>query len=40
LILIDANILIYARVNSFAQHPIARGWLDQQLNGIPRVGLP
>lgn len=40
MILIDANILIYARVNSFAQHSAARGWIDRQLNGVPRVGLP
>jgi len=40
LILVDANILIYARVSSFAEHQLARGWLDRQLNGIPRVGLP
>jgi uncharacterized protein len=40
LILVDANILIYAHVNSFAQHDAARFWLDRQLNGVPRVGLP
>ena len=40
MILIDANLLIYARVRSFAQHPAARDWLDRQLNGISRVGLP
>jgi hypothetical protein len=40
LILIDANILIYARVNSFPQHPVARDWLDRQLSGFVRVGLP
>jgi predicted nucleic acid-binding protein len=39
-ILVDANILIYAHVSSFAQHPIARDWLDQQLNGSGPVGLP
>jgi uncharacterized protein len=39
-ILIDANILIYAHVNSFAQHHVAREWLDQQLNGSAPVGLP
>jgi uncharacterized protein len=38
--LVDANILIYAHVSSFAQHPAARGWLDQQLNGSGPVGLP
>lgn len=40
MILVDANILIYARVSSFAQHDRARDWLDRQLNGLPRVGLP
>jgi uncharacterized protein len=39
-ILIDANILIYAHVNSFAQHHVAREWLDRQLNGSAPVGLP
>jgi toxin-antitoxin system PIN domain toxin len=39
-ILVDANILIYAHVESFAQHKPARDWLDQQLNGSTRVGLP
>jgi hypothetical protein len=39
-ILIDANILIYSHVNSFAQHEAAREWLDQRLNGPTRVGLP
>ena len=40
MILIDANLLVYARVSSFAQHDRARDWLDRQLNGLPRVGLP
>ena len=40
MILVDANILIYAHVSSFAQHSIARDWLDQQLNGSGPVGLP
>jgi len=39
-ILVDANILIYAHVQSFAQCESARDWLDQQLNGSTRVGLP
>jgi toxin-antitoxin system PIN domain toxin len=39
-ILVDANILIYAHVGSVAQHRVAKGWLDQQLNGTARVGLP
>ena len=40
MILIDANILIYAHVNSFSQHNPARDWLDQQLNASAPVGLP
>ena len=40
MILIDANILVYAHVNSFAQHGRAREWLDQQLNAAAPVGLP
>jgi toxin-antitoxin system PIN domain toxin len=39
-ILVDANILIYAHVSSFSQHDAARDWLDRQLNGPTRVGLP
>ncbi len=40
MILIDANILIYAHVTSFAQHKLARDWLDEQLNASAPVGLP
>ena len=40
MILVDANVLVYAHVRSFAQHPVARAWLDGQLNGPGRVGLP
>jgi toxin-antitoxin system PIN domain toxin len=40
LILIDVNILIYASISDFPEHPGARGWLDSQLNGTARVGLP
>jgi toxin-antitoxin system PIN domain toxin len=39
-ILIDANILLYAKFDNFPQHAKARGWLDEQLNGPARVGLP
>jgi toxin-antitoxin system PIN domain toxin len=39
-ILLDANILVYAHVSSTAQHPIARTWLDQKINGPVRVGMP
>lgn len=40
MILVDANLLIYAHVKAFAQHQAARDWLDEQLNDISRVGLP
>lgn len=40
MILVDANILIYAHVESCTQHQVARQWLDRQLNGSARVGLP
>jgi toxin-antitoxin system PIN domain toxin len=39
-ILLDANLLIYAHVRTFQQHAAARQWLDQQLSGTARVGLP
>ena len=40
LILVDANLLICAAISDFSQHRAARDWLDQQLNGSTRVGLP
>jgi len=39
-ILVDANLLVYARVSSVAQHKAACHWLEEQLNGTARVGLP
>jgi len=39
-ILVDANVLVYAHVSSVPQHEHARDWLDQQLNGSAPVGLP
>jgi toxin-antitoxin system PIN domain toxin len=39
-ILVDANVLIYASVDSFPQHERARNWLDERLNGVAPVGLP
>jgi uncharacterized protein len=39
-ILADANLLIYAKVESFPQHDAARAWLEERLNGHARVGLP
>jgi uncharacterized protein len=39
-ILVDANLLVYARVTDFPQHEAARSWLDGRLNGVTGVGLP
>jgi toxin-antitoxin system PIN domain toxin len=39
-ILLDANVLIYAHVSTFSQHREARDWLDRQLSGFADVGLP
>lgn len=40
MILLDANLLIYAHVASFFQHAHAKDWLDTQLNAGGRVGMP
>jgi toxin-antitoxin system PIN domain toxin len=38
--LVDANILVYAHVSTVPQHERARSWLDGELSGATRVGLP
>ena len=38
--LVDANILLYAANRSAPEHEVARDWLDRQLSGTARVGLP
>lgn len=40
MILLDANLLLYARVSDFPQHGKAREWLDGKLNGVTGVALP
>lgn len=40
MILVDANLLVYAHVADFDDHEVARDWLDDQLAGTARVGLP
>ena len=40
MILVDANLLVYARVSSLPQHAAAREWLDSRLSEGQRVGLP
>jgi len=39
-ILVDANLLLYASNHSAPEHEPARVWLDAQLRGTARVGLP
>lgn len=40
MILVDANLLVYAHVRTFPQHAPARAWLDAQLSLGAPVGLP
>lgn len=40
MILVDANLLVYAHVSSLPQHQAARKWLDDRLNESAPVGLP
>jgi len=40
MILVDANLLLYAKVRDFPQHEAARAWLDDRLNDVVGVGLP
>lgn len=40
MILLDANLLLYAANRDAPEHEDARAWLDERLNGTVRVGLP
>lgn len=40
MILVDANLLVYAHNADAVEHSIARGWLEHQFNQPSRVGLP
>ncbi len=40
MIIVDANLLLYAKYSSFPEHEVAHQWLDEKLNGGDRVGLP
>ena len=40
MILVDANLLVYAAVEEAPEHKCARLWLDERLDGSARVGLP
>jgi len=38
--LVDANLLLYASLDDFPQHRAACEWLEAQLNGPRRIGIP
>ncbi len=40
MILVDANLLLYAKISDLPQHQRAREWLEARLNAPARVGLP
>jgi uncharacterized protein len=40
MMLVDANLLLYAANQAAPEHEPARAWLDQRLNGTVAVGLP
>ena len=40
MILVDANLLLYATVSEYPQHERARNWLESCLNGQSLCGLP
>ena len=40
MILVDANLLLYAKFEDVPQHRRARMWLEEQLNGSVRIGIP
>lgn len=40
MILVDANLLIYAVNQDLPQHKQARAWWEQMLSGTARVGIP
>lgn len=40
MILVDVNLLLYARNAGAQQHARARDWLEERLSGSARVGLP
>jgi len=40
MILVDSNLLVYAKVTDFPQHEAARAWFEEVLEAPGRVGLP
>lgn len=40
MILVDANLLLYAHNSAATEHAVARPWLERSLSGTTRVGVP
>ncbi len=40
MILVDANLLLYAKIKSFPQHIKAKKWLDEVLSSDTEIGFP
>jgi len=40
LVIVDANVMLYAYWSQFVQHAISRTWLSEALSGTERVGFP
>lgn len=40
MILVDANLLLYAKIPEYPQHQVAHEWMEHQLNSPGKVGLP
>lgn len=40
MILVDANLLVYAKFSDLPQHARARTWLETRLNAPGKVGIP
>ncbi|MBT8338282.1 MAG: PIN domain-containing protein [Gemmatimonadetes bacterium] len=40
MILVDVNLLVYAKMQGMEQHEPARAWLEEKLSGVAGVGLP
>jgi toxin-antitoxin system PIN domain toxin len=39
-ILVDVNLLVYAKMGSMKEHEEAKAWLEARLSEVPGVGLP
>ena len=40
MILVDANLLLYAAIREYPQHEPAAAWLEDRMNGTQALGLP